>query len=792
MRSSLAFPVTLAFLLGLLVCVVPRTPADEFTHGTWIHGWRKHAGDSSEDLYAVRTSRYGFTLNVARLESARLGRLEGSSTYTRSQESGASDLESLPPARLEIEIEVEGLRYRATSCAAGRAKGPRRLSEARLWEAGRHVQHHDFPGLEFVAENGRKLETEARLDLVAWSDSLTLNLFVGGKLSGKPVTFRLGLEGKEGSWSQKKTFEGPPEDGEERVLSLTFRPGAPDSRPRRGEAEVSVKVRGGDAVPVHLDTTRNCLVASVRNPRRSFRTGYTDIRHYDEFEIRVEPGEINHEEPGLPFLLDLRPPANVTGLCPILCDSEGRPLGIPVQVSKNWHFRPMGNYLMAYLRLPVTEPATYLLRVAYGFYGGLPSASHAQLSLVGYGGHGRWDQLAIGCWGETICFDVDRSLVDIAITDIRMLMARSGSEGKKWGWTDAGWGGDWLFLRDARQPRYLPVELETAYLAPGPCLTDTRYRGFLGSGREVALDARVRTLRTDDYSRTFQTLTYTFRENVQAERVWFFQLGRTYHYATPRLAFGNGEGLLRELDAPESLRQGEPLVKELELTGDAPHWVAFVGARQAGAPKKLPSGYRSLIIREYRATLGGKLHRQPTISARVHRTDPVNLDLELGPPAGVREFHAGDRIELDLELITLPRQAGDYYGPDEIFRAHLLENPSSWKTTVREARGNDLEVEVRGGRMLEAYPLVIEVESPEVSFSIRGGVGWIPVRLEGLESPVEGRLFRIVDGDRIPYEPEVHGHDYWQVDRLETPGRFAKIFNLPSSDGESAHWVFTR
>lgn len=59
-----------------------------------------------------------------------------------------------------------------------------------------------------------------------------------------------------------------------------------------------------------------------------------------------------------------------------------------------------------------------------------------QLSLIGYtgkGGNGRWDQLAIGCWGETICFDMDMRLVDITITDERMLMARNGLTGKKWG-----------------------------------------------------------------------------------------------------------------------------------------------------------------------------------------------------------------------------------------------------------------------------------------------------------------------------------------------------------------------
>ena len=96
---------------------------------------------------------------------------------------------------------------------------------------------------------------------------------------------------------------------------------------------------------------------------------------------------------------------------------------------------------VATTQLPATPgTSTYKLRLVYGFYGTLPSASHAQLSLVGYHGSvGRWDQLAIGCWGETICFDMDMSCVDVAITDVRMLMARKGKDG-----TQVELDGRWL------------------------------------------------------------------------------------------------------------------------------------------------------------------------------------------------------------------------------------------------------------------------------------------------------------------------------------------------------------
>ena len=87
----------------------------------------------------------------------------------------------------------------------------------------------------------------------------------------------------------------------------------------------------------------------------------------------------------------------------------------------------------------------YILRVAYGFYGTLPSASHAQLPLWGDDTNspsGRWDQLAIlGCWGEILCIDSEFFCIKGQITDVHGLMMGSKSE-QKWSWTHCAWGGD--------------------------------------------------------------------------------------------------------------------------------------------------------------------------------------------------------------------------------------------------------------------------------------------------------------------------------------------------------------
>ncbi|MDP4883048.1 MAG: LamG domain-containing protein [Opitutales bacterium] len=558
------------------------------------------------------------------------------------------------------------------------------------------------------------------------------------------------------------------------------------------QPEIALTTADGKNVPVTFEENLNTHVAEVKKLKRTWKTGYTDIRNYDEFTVTVNNTDNNKRS--VPFMLYLRDVANITGLCPMLCDADGKPTGIPVQLSKNWHYGKLGAYLRAYTLLPAKPGKTeYTLRIAYGFYGTLPSASHAQLSLVGYGGNGRWDQLAIGCWGETICFDMDRSCVDVAITDVRMLMARTGANGKKWNWTDAGWGGDWLQVSDASGQRHHPAEFKTAYLAHGPCLTDVRYDGKYGAAREVDVSAKVQTLRTDDYVRTFQKFRYTFDQEVSAKGAWLFKMGRTSNYAVPTIAYGNANGLIANKDVPSSLKKGEDFIAQTTIEGNAPWWFSFPGAYKNPADEKGP-GYRALVIRGYKTTLSGKEYNNPTISVPVYqvlRDGAINLDLLLTAPKGVEAFLPGDMIEMDLEWITLHRQADDYYGPNETYRQHLTENPSSWKTTYREAIGNDLKIHVTGGQLINRYPIEIQAQSgQEIRVSIEGGVGAVPIQFDGLPSATGYTLYQVVNGKEIKLDQSVHGNDFWQVDYDAAKNNYKFTYNLELDNFATSHWIF--
>ena len=765
-----------------------------YTYSCWLNGWRKHKADQSPEILAIQASCYAFTLDMGNFSKAGFSsELAGPLSYASMLMTSTAPLYRLPPPELIIMLEVNGEQYRAVSCAAGRDPDPRRLGFAKMWESGRFVQHFELEDLQFQSASGITLNCKADLDLVAWPDSLTLTASLapaaaeGAGWSQAKVSLQ--LKGSGVDCRNEKTFSGVWLPSTTNALTVTYAyPGRVVSAQK-----FSIQVTSGtnNVFPVAYEEAKSCFVAKAPKFNRSFKAGYTDIRNYDDFLITVDSAETQPKD--IPFLLDFRAPANITGLCPMLCDKEGRPTGIPVQLSKNWHYTPMGAYLMAYTSLPVKPGRTeYLLRVVYGFYGTLPSASHAQLSLIGYsgkGGNGRWDQLAIGCWGETICFDMDMSLVNMAVTDVRLLMARNGPNGAKWNWTDAGWGGDWFEMLNADGNKLAFKDLKTAYLAHGPCLSDVRYTGFYGSQREVAMNAEVHTLRTDDYARTFQHFRYTFNMPAANTNISFFRQGRTSEYFTPKIAYGNETGLIAEQDVPLSLKPGQLFIDHLPLHGKGPWWIAFPGAKHTNN-RDWGTGSRALVIRSYTATIDGKSYIQPTISMPVNHVskESIDVDLVLVPPREVVAFHPGDVIDLDVEWITLPRNADDYYGPNEAFRKHLAENPASWKTTYREAVGNDLQVTASGGKVLNRYPILIHADAPTIDVAIKGGVGFVPIRFEGLTSIKDSALFEIIDGKEIRLDQSVHGNDFWQADYDEGARTYALTYNLPLDGKPTSVW----
>ncbi len=185
---------------------------------------------------------------------------------------------------------------------------------------------------------------------------------------------------------------------------------------------------------------------------------------------------------------------------------------------------------------------------------------------------------------------------------------------------------------------------------------------------------------------------------------------------------------------------------------------------------------------------------QPTLAFPVnHNHGPRDVNLLLVPPVGVKQFQPGDTVELDLEWIVVPREADDYYGPNQAFRAHLEEHPRSWKTVHREAVGNDLQLDVTGGTVTHRYPVMIRAEQEEISVTITGGVGQVPIRFDGLLATAAGYvLYEEIDGQLTALDQAVHGNDFWQTDHDPGSGTYRLSYNLPLDGKPTSRWVLKR
>jgi len=86
------------------------------------------------------------------------------------------------------------------------------------------------------------------------------------------------------------------------------------------------------------------------------------------------------------------------------------------------------------------------------------------------------------------------------------------------------------------------------------------------------------------------------------------------------------------------------------------------------------------------------------------------------------------------------------------------------------------------------YPIIIRTDSPEVEVDITGGVGYVPIRFEGLKTADGYSVYEIVDGKEKKLDQSVHGNDYWQTDYDGRTGTCKMTFNLPLDGKSTSKW----
>lgn len=453
----------------------------------------------------------------------------------------------------------------------------------------------------------------------------------------------------------------------------------------------------------------------------------------------------------------------ITGVTAMLRSKDGQPTGIPVQLSKNWHYHPkagvhQGQWFHGFsqVHLPAGSSIDLELTLAYGHWGGVAAASHAQLSLIGWGSNQLWEQSAIGSWGESICYEPDQIQGDCSILDVRPLMVRTPQLGREWHWTANVGGADYfrIFAPDGERLRHRAVRPN--YQRQGPCLSEVTYGGNIAQAARFA--ATVSLGRSDDLVRGSYRLDLTVDAPLDFSRAVLFQLGsdRYNHNHEAQIAIGDANGL-RKTWAREA--NSEPRL----CAGEAP-WVSLHQA----APREGDAGAnRGMVIRSWEAVLGGK-PAQPWMRD--------NGTVDIVPPPGCTRLQPGDYLRATIEHIIVPQNAADYYGPNAGLRAALAESADSWQLIHRESAGNDHAVSMQRGKLLHRHPDIrVQADDDQVAFTVTGGLAYVPITVTNLRTPYNHQLLM----DDKPVDQAVHGNDFWQTEYDPQTRSWSRSYTLP-------------
>ena len=514
----------------------------------------------------------------------------------------------------------------------------------------------------------------------------------------------------------------------------------------------------------------------------------TDFNIYNRHYLRIEHTEAASVH--VPLFLDgpINTTFNITGGAPLFRSLNEEPTGVPIQVSKNWHLAGYWpNWFHMYSNPSVPSGSEEMeLTVAIGKWGETFAASHAQLSLVGWGTNQQWDESALGAWGESITYDPDKTLRRAMVDDVRPFLMNVNGQ---YNWTGNVGGADFLKYVDIDRPwrDQQPTQLKTTYTAPGPVMTDVTYSGITTDGA-MSLEARTHLVRTDDLVRAYYVLHYEFLTDVEYARMGLFQIAADNYSDNgfTKYAYGDSTGVLFDGAVPNHGTTGyaSDADRGIELTGDYP-WVFMYDSARTGG--NLPEHVADVgfVVRSYSATINGATVSNPHIN--INRTNNggwSQIAFELGIPFDPTNtvVEAGSTIDTIVEYVVVPNDISLYYGPSTDMAS---VDPTKFGTTdimALLAESNSIDVTTTVGSVLQTQPtrLQAEVSNVAVEFELTGGFGYSPITIEGLYRADGWQLqaWNQSTGLWEAVDQSVHDNDYWQTRWDESSETYALTFSV--------------
>ena len=826
------------------------TYANEYTFGFYPYGWRNR-DPQGNIVHAVQTSQYGLSVNASKAKVEHFGPLMTPVSGETAAGQDFSVISTLPAATMTFAVQIDGTTYTATSGAVAND----RVFLQRIGRYVQHFEINDVgfsnsTGVPLSGVTGMISfycwpdRMSATLNLTAGNTPLnnvyfTTALVVPSEFpvvegmtntqdwspaapgGTSPYAMALQPTGDETTAGialltaspakQRLRFDPSGRIVCESTAPLTIAPGATSSFSTVGMASraniLGVALTEVEQMLHKLSSPAITAIGLAPNNGLALPVSYDPAE--GAYKIVVYSGNYDYNRTGRVMVKftnpDTRPWAMrlhfyqdssggsfyITGMSPILRDKNGFPIGLPVQISKDWHTSVEWFSGLTMVHLDAGQTLEFEFDLTYANWGKrdavnpLLAVSHAQLSLVGYGGNQQWDEMAIGSFGESITYDADVNLGRSIGDDIRPLLVKSmggPTAVPPWMWTNNVGGLDFLVYYQNWAKQYLSRQ-KTLYARYCPVLADVTYAGQTSDGA-VQSSIRTQTWRADDYLRALYTIRYdVIHPTSNLTRLAFFQIASDNYNSCPynKVARGTLSGLDESWDVTQNFVYGTYGRQGVALSGQVPWFAMFQATPPAGTIGAMAN--RGVIIRNWQARIGGVDQPKPLYSIYQKGNDfgsPSDL-FELSPPANTTSLAVGDYVQTQVEYVVVPQFAADYLGPNQNLIAAVTAHPDSWELIQREAVGNNLAVTAAVGTVEQNLPVRIRTtDGFHARFSITGGIGYVPVTITGAAAYGPFALWQ-VDGAQktLIDQSSALGNDWWQTDYNVATDTWDITFSLP-------------
>lgn len=730
--------------------------------------WANPAMAAEPDLI-VQTGYYNMRFDLDDIDITGFDASQGSDYISALTE----DVTQFSDGALLLKVYKNGVPYTARSGNV-ETEG----LNVRLIESGQYVQRFDHTDIVFTDDNGNVLPERGYFEVTAWPDRVVFTLDFSDHSDITRTTIQVttpsGIKHLQDQINNKISVAIKPQS-HTKLSTLPVSSYISNARHKNTGHEVAVSF-DSDTYAFRFDLPTTLV------------TYPSDMNTYDEYVFQVT--NPTSSELNIPLVFNQNNVRQVTGTVMTLVeDDDGRPTGHAVQISKNWHnvadtpIKHEGTWLRGstMITLPANGSKTLRLRSIYGYWGEVATASHAQLSLIGYtenGSNWQWDESALGSWGESMTFDPYQAIGGAFIDDVRPTFTTPMEGGGDHGWTPNYGGGNFMVYYDSHGDYRWAKSLKTAYRWTGPNMTEVLYSGVTDDDA-IRFTYTTQLVSSNDYHRRFQHYNYDILKNISPSRLSYYSMTAEYYRSVEQDEFmmGSPTALIRDVDAEHGGNEYKSryLFKNRWLTSD--DTLANTGSLDALSNRGLiwrDSSVNDISSNVYLHTYG-----------RSYGIDYTVFDVAGALPS--QSYTQGTSIRGELEYIMPAETTKDYWGYDDYFFYRLGLTNNAWAMTQQEMNYNTFKPVVAVGTLEKGYPVTINAASGSnvlARFTIPGGygVGHIPIIVKNAPAGLALRAQYQMEGS-LSWEwaqeniGHIAGNEYYQG-YLNADGTMDYVFSI--------------